>query len=176
VQTIYDRLRGRKTRREVNAPNQVLTPAEEMALAQWVRRLSATGHPVRHQFLLELAEEIRDQRLKAAGNVRRPLGQKWVQQFLKRNPTLKSQLARSIEQARIEVTKEQVLDWFSVFKRVVAARSIHRLSAGTGPGPRVLFPLIPTLTTLGTTHRPFIAKWWRITQNQCNSQPRSTNG
>jgi Tc5 transposase DNA-binding domain len=110
VNTIYGRLRGRKSRREVNTTNQALTPAEEMALVQWVQRLSATGHPVRHPFLVELAEEIRDQRLKAKDNVvKRPLGQKWVQRFFKRNPPLKSQLAKSMEQARAEVTKEQVL-------------------------------------------------------------------
>ena len=125
VTTIYDRLRGSKSRRDVNAKNQSLTPAEEMALVQWVQRLSATGHPVRHQFLVELAEEIRNQRLKPIGNVViRPLGQKWVQRFLKRNPTLKSQHAKSIEQARVEVTKEQVLAWFEVFKRVVTENNV----------------------------------------------------
>jgi hypothetical protein len=36
VNMIYDRLRGRKSRREVNAKNQALTPAEEMSLVQWV--------------------------------------------------------------------------------------------------------------------------------------------
>ena len=50
-----DRLRGRRMRREVNVRNQELTPAEEMALVQWVQRAAATGHPVRHQFLRELA-------------------------------------------------------------------------------------------------------------------------
>src|ERR1700736_1916299 len=89
VTTIYNHLRGRKSRREVNAKNQALTPAEEMALVQWVQHFSATGHPVRHQFLLELAKEIRNQRLKPVGNiVTQPLGQKWVQRFLKRNPTI----------------------------------------------------------------------------------------
>ena len=75
VQTIYDRLHRKKTCRQVNASNQVLTPAEEMALVQWVQHLSATGHPVRHQFLVELAEEIRDLRLKTVDDsIRHPLG------------------------------------------------------------------------------------------------------
>ena len=124
MNTIYDRLHGRRSSREVNAKNQALTPAEEMALVQWVQHLSATGHPVRHPFLVELAEEIRDQRLKADNVVRRPLGQKWVQRFLKRNPALKSQLAKSIEQACVEVTKEQVLAWFSVFQCAVKENNV----------------------------------------------------
>ena len=32
--------------------------------------------------------------------------------FLRLNPDLKSQVAKSMERARVEVTKEQILEWF----------------------------------------------------------------
>ena len=32
--------------------------------------------------------------------------------FLQRNPDLKSQVAKSMEKACVEVTKEQILEWF----------------------------------------------------------------
>jgi hypothetical protein len=124
IRTVYDRLQGRRTRREVNVKNQALTPAEEMALVQWVQRAAATGHPVRHQFLRELAEEIRKRRLGEDGTLFTPLGKQWIQRFLKRNPTLKTQRAKSIEQARVDVTKEQVLEWFAIFKRVIQENNI----------------------------------------------------
>jgi hypothetical protein len=80
---------------------------------------------IKHQFLLELAEEIRNQHLKSVVNVvTPPLGQKWVQHFLKRNPTIKLQRAKSIEQARVEVTKEQVMAWFAVFKHIVTDNNV----------------------------------------------------
>ena len=124
LQTIYDRLNGAKSKREINVKNQALTPTEELALVQWVRRVSATGHPVRHQFLLELVEEIREQRITALKELVSPLGQQWVQRFLKRHPVLKSQIAKSMEQARVDVTKEQVLAWFAIFKHVITENNI----------------------------------------------------
>ena len=126
VQTIYDRLNGKRSRHEVNVKNQALTSAEELALVRWVQRMSVTGHPVRHQFLVELAEEIRKQRVQASGKLNTPLSQKWVQQFLKRHPVLKLQVTKSMEQARIDVTKEQVLMWFAILNALLRKIMLSR--------------------------------------------------
>jgi hypothetical protein len=41
---------------------QKLTATEEKVLADWITHLTATGHPARHDFIQEMAEEIRNQR------------------------------------------------------------------------------------------------------------------
>ena len=82
------------------------------------------GHPLRHQFLHELAEELRKKPVKLEGKLILPLGKEWVHQFLKRNPVLKSQLSKSIEKARAEVTKEEVQAWFKAFKSVIQEEGI----------------------------------------------------
>jgi hypothetical protein len=38
---------------------QKLTKVEEKVLAEWITQLTATGHPTRHEFIHEMAEEIR---------------------------------------------------------------------------------------------------------------------
>jgi hypothetical protein len=118
VQTLYHRLKGGKSRREANIESQALTPAEESALVNYAQRASAVGHPIRHDFLRELAEEIRKRRALAEGKILNPLGVKWVQRFLARHPELQSRISKSMEAARLQVTKEQILEWYETFKRV----------------------------------------------------------
>src|SRR5436853_5005724 len=61
VQTIYHRMRGGKSRHAANVHLQALTPAEELALVEHLQHTSAVGHPVHHDYLRELAEQIRKQ-------------------------------------------------------------------------------------------------------------------
>jgi len=61
------------------------------------------------------------QPLLVGGDAAIPVGKHWVERFLRRNPVLKSQIAKSIEQARVEVTKEQVLEWFRQYKEEIDA-------------------------------------------------------
>jgi hypothetical protein len=117
--TITRRFNGGKSRREAQAHRQSLSPHEEHALVKWIERLSCTGLPVYHQFLRELAEELRDPRLAEEGLTKRRLGKHWVSRFLGRNPSLQSKVAKSIEAGRIEVTEKQLWNWFMTFKHVV---------------------------------------------------------
>ena len=119
VQTIYHRLNGGKSRRSANIHLQALTPAEELALVSYIQRVSAVGHPVRHDYLRELVEEIRKQRVQTEGKSVSPVSKHWVERFLKRHPVLESRVAKSIEAARVEVTKEQILAWFLDFKKTI---------------------------------------------------------
>jgi len=112
-------------RREVNTRRQALSPDEECALVKWVERLSCTGHPVRHRFLREPAEEIPPpKRIECEISPFAPLGIHWVERFLVGNPSLKSKVARSVEAACKEVTEEQLHNWFSTFKSVVEMHAI----------------------------------------------------
>jgi len=121
--TIYRHLNGGLSKREAQCHRQQLSPDEERALANWVQRLSSTGHPVHHLFLRELAEEIRKPRVMADELIVDPslrkLGKNWVSRFLARNPILQSKVAKNIEAARKEVTEAQLDNWFKEFKRIV---------------------------------------------------------
>ena len=120
--TIARLLKGGRTRREANIHNQYLTPMEESVLVNFVQRAAAVGHPIRHSYLRELAETLHKKRV--GGDAAIPVGKHWVERFLRRNPVLKSQIAKSIEQARVEVTKEQVLEWFRQYKEEINAYGI----------------------------------------------------
>ena len=115
--TIGRHLQGGRTRREANVHKQYLTPTEESVLVNFVQRAAAVGHPVRHSYLRELAETLHKNRV--GGDAAVSIGKRWVERFLRRNPVLKSQIAKSIEQARVEVTKEQVLEWFRQYKEEI---------------------------------------------------------
>ena len=95
-----------------------MTKAEEKVLADWITQLTATGHPARHEFIRELAEEIRRKRHTEIRDFELiPLGKSWVQQFLKRHPHLQTVISRSIEASRIkEVTKEVVINFFEALE------------------------------------------------------------
>jgi len=121
--TIARRMRGGKSRREANVKNQALTPAEESALISFIKRATALGHPIRQAYLRELAEVLRKKGVGKEGLS--PLGQEWVMRFLQRNPDVKSQVAKSIEKARVEVTKEQVLEWFKQYREEIEKYGIE---------------------------------------------------
>ena len=112
--TISRRLNGGKTRADARESQQLLSKAQEKALVGWITDLTATGHPARHDFIKDMAEEIRKQS-KINDNARTPLpvGETWVRQFIKRHPYLKTTLSCSIEAARIkDVTSDIVIEWF----------------------------------------------------------------
>ena len=95
---------------------------EEQAVVGWVLRAAATGHPVTHSFLRQLAEEIRKPRVtpdNSATITVPPLGADWSKRFMRRNPQLRTAMAKGIGIQRKEVTREILERWFAEFKRVV---------------------------------------------------------
>ena len=85
---------GGKSTAESREPQQILTIAEENALAECITHLAITGHPPKHAFIRELAEEIRSTRLRNQNdpsNVPVPqlaIGDSWVQCFIHRHSDL----------------------------------------------------------------------------------------
>ena len=125
--TLYRRLAGGKSRAEGKQNQQSLTHGEEQALAGWITQLTATGHPARHCFIKEIAEEIRRQRhsLSATPVSYPTLGDAWVPQFLSRHLNLRTTLARAIESARIkDVSSEAILNFFGVFSALLEEHQI----------------------------------------------------
>ena len=125
--TLNRRLAGGNSRAQGKENQQNLTHAEEQALARWITRLTATGHPARHTFIKEIAEEIQKQRhTNSATSVSYPdFGDAWVPQFLSHHPNLQTTLASVIESARIkEVSSEAVINFFKVFSALLEEHQI----------------------------------------------------
>lgn len=121
--TLSRHLNGGLTRHGANVKNQALTPTQELALVTFVKHATAVGHPIRHSYLRELADVLRRTRVE---DDRLPeLGKKWVSRFLQRHPDVKSQVAKSIEAARAEVTKEQIIEWFRQYQEEIGEHNIE---------------------------------------------------
>src|SRR5215472_2997105 len=86
-----------KTLAESREALQLLSMAEENALAEWITRLTMTGHPATHAFIRDMAEEIRKERVRKVNAEMElvtypPIGISWVSSFLKRHPQLQTTL------------------------------------------------------------------------------------
>lgn len=125
--TLHRRIRGGKSRAEAREGQQILSKAEEKALEGWITRLTATGHPASHDFIQEMAEEIRKGRHRddEHPHTYTDIGSSWVQCFIKRHPHLKTSLSRSIEAARIkDVTKDVIVEWFAKLQETMEEHQI----------------------------------------------------
>src|SRR2546423_2848769 len=56
--TLYRRLSGGKSRAEAREAQQLLHKYEEKSLVVWITMMAATGNPVSHTCVREMAEEI----------------------------------------------------------------------------------------------------------------------
>ena len=96
-----------------------------------ITRFGASGHPLSHPQLREMAEEIRKRRLRNVNDesiqlvTYDPLGQQWVPRFLARHPQLKSVMGKCIELARVKESSPEVIkEWFNVLKQTMDEENI----------------------------------------------------
>ena len=122
---LHWQLKGGKSRSEGKENQQQLTPQEEKALAAWIGASTATGNPIQHDFIREMAEHLIKHRV--GDNQPIPqLGSSWVPSFLRRHRHLKTTMTRAIELSRIKnVTKEQVLHFNAEFHWLIAEYNIR---------------------------------------------------
>jgi hypothetical protein len=94
--TVMCRLNGGLNCSQSCKSAQLLSIAEEEALALWCRRISAGACPVRHQVIREMAWEIMMHRVASVNTsamqlVNLPtIGKDWVKRFLQRYPRLRT--------------------------------------------------------------------------------------
>ena len=79
------------------APNRRLTPAQEESLKQWILSRDQRGMPPRIATLREIASVLAAQR---AEDPIKPIGEKWVYNFIKRNDDLQSKFNRKYNYKR----------------------------------------------------------------------------
>lgn len=106
--TLRKRLLGAQPHKQAAEHLQRLSPAQEDLLAKWVLTQAALGLPPTHQQLQLFAQRILD-----VGGDPQPLGKSWVTGFLKRNPNLKVQRARSLDSKRANgASTENIRGWW----------------------------------------------------------------
>src|SRR5579871_555061 len=124
--TLNHRINSRVSRRVSLQPFQALTSAEEHELEKWISKLTITGFAPCHALVRQMAESIRECRLRAVNDNMMtrveypPLGRNWVATFLGRHPHLKTVVGQTIESSRIQGTLPNVLKkWFDAFHKEV---------------------------------------------------------
>ena len=80
-----DRLNGRVSQMEAQEPHQRLSPVQEQRLTDWILTQETLGQNPTHSQIRAFAGRV----LAAKGDAV-PLGKRWMQGFLKRNPILKT--------------------------------------------------------------------------------------
>ena len=122
--TLRRRMKGGKTRAEARESQQQLTCQQEKALVDWISHATVSSNPVPHQYIKQMAEEIRSSRTEE-GTSLRPLGTTWMEAFLGRHPQLATKLTKAIEAARVkDVNREQVLAFNDEFRKVIHEKNI----------------------------------------------------
>ena len=122
--TLLRRMEGGKSTAESREPQQILTIPEENALAECITRLAILGHPLKHPFIRELAEEIRSSR--APFSSQHSIGNSWVQRFIHRHPEFETACSQTIEAARIrEVTNKGLHWWFDELQKTIKEKNIR---------------------------------------------------
>ena len=114
--TLGRRLTGGKSITESHESTQLLSIPEEKALAQCITRLTASGFPVTHDLLQEMAEEIRQRRLHDINEsfieyvIYESIDQQWTQRFIQYHPYLATAMSHAIELSRLTETSFDVID------------------------------------------------------------------
>ena len=93
--------------------------------------MTATGNPVSHDYIREMAQEIQNNRMECLegtdGPVQYnpPIGKLWPQRFLHRHPDLATAISRTIESSHLKETSlEAIKNWFNIFKEAIAEYQI----------------------------------------------------
>jgi len=130
--TLYDRINGgKKPRNQAHERDQNLTHAEEKELVRWITLLTISGYPPRYELLRQLAEIIRERRVKNPDSnqvqvtVYDKIGDQWILRFLRRHPELESVRPRSIDAVRVKDTSpERLKRWFDDLGKVLTEFNI----------------------------------------------------
>ncbi|KZL73957.1 aldehyde reductase [Colletotrichum tofieldiae] len=122
--TLQRRLHGAQSRPAAFEDLQRLSISQEAKLASWVQIQADLGLAPTHQQLKEFAQRI----LHAMGDTQ-PLGKRWVNAFIRRNPSIKVQRSRSIDSRRVNGASTEIIrDWFKylAIPQIMAIKPANR--------------------------------------------------
>jgi hypothetical protein len=98
--TLLDRYHGTRTRRVAQQPSQRLTPNQEAFLADWIIEQYSQGFPPSHARVRDMAFRV----LRMNGDAS-PLGKRWTDGFIARNPRVATCVGVTIDTKRIGRTQ-----------------------------------------------------------------------
>lgn len=111
--TIDDRIKGRsKPRAEAFEPQQKLQGPQEDAIANWPKTQHRRGFPLRRDMAEDKANAILREQSKARGDDFEPVGQHWLDNFLKRHPDIAPVMSHPVDRARSRSNNPLVLESF----------------------------------------------------------------
>ena len=177
--SLHHRLSGRQSRAQAHESNQILSNAEENTLVRWITRLAVTGSFVSPALLKDLAELIRQRRVRHASTenptaqIVDPISRKWLQRFQNRHPTIKSIYARHMENARFDgATFETIRRWFDAVAAQFLEHTYERhniwnidesgFGVGESQNTRILIPI-----NTKQKHKRVLGKQEWVTDIEC---------
>jgi hypothetical protein len=114
--TLFRRLRGAKSRRAANEPNQILTFQQEKALVHYIRLRGWRGEPVTMQDAVNLAAKISG----------RDVASGWIYRFMNRNPEIKRRWTKKGESKRAQgLNGMSVESFFNLLKEEMEGNDIR---------------------------------------------------
>lgn len=110
--TLQHRIAGTQPRSTAFSHMQRLSKVQEDHLTQWILAQAALGLPPTHAQVRSFVSRI----LATKGDLS-PVGKRWVQAFLSRNPVIKTQRSKSIDSKRVNgATTDIIRQWFRHFE------------------------------------------------------------
>lgn len=114
--TLQDRQKGAQPRHKVHETNQKLTPMEEAALTEYCRQKGWRGEPLTIQEIRHAANQI-------SGAT---VGENWVYNFRKRNPSISPRTTQKAESKRSQgLNPEAVSSFYEELQRVIKEYDIY---------------------------------------------------
>ncbi|KAF4808962.1 hypothetical protein CGCTS75_v014791 [Colletotrichum tropicale] len=117
--TLRLRLRGGQSRNSAFADMQRLSQAQEEYLASYISTQAALSSALTHQQVKGLAKRM-------LGDGQQPLGRKWMQRFLRRNPSIRAHRSRAMDARRWRSHSSEVIQgFFHRLDSIPAIKDIH---------------------------------------------------
>ncbi len=111
--TFFDRINGKTSKKESAAERQRLTPGEEKAVMDWIKRLQNWGWPTRVEQVRFLTQELCQKKGDDA-----PIGINYTQKFMNRHKDLKSKYIPPLDKERANAQDPVLLQgWFELFQQ-----------------------------------------------------------
>jgi 4-hydroxybenzoate polyprenyltransferase len=108
--SLRSRIQGSEEHSIAAESQQRLSRSQENHLSDWILTQEALSVPLTHGQVKEFA-----QRLLIRKGDNKPLGKRWIQAFLRRNPVLKTKRARNIDSQRVNgATIPIIQSWFQL--------------------------------------------------------------
>ena len=121
---LSDRLHGRTSVRERAQQQQLLLPAEESALKQWIIRLQGWGWPARVEQVRFIAEDIFKKRGNSGNSA--TIGINWISKYLSRYPELKTKYILPIDKERALAHNPEIIKgWFELYNKLKAEFNVQ---------------------------------------------------